>query len=169
MQIMEILSFIGSVLACLTMINIIPFRRTIFDVGHFLIPRIESTALPEYILIFKALPVLFYNTDKIMEILAFSSIFLWTRAVLTGITILPSLRNEELIHLKGITGGHNDYLPFSGHTAFSVLFSTFLTDYFGYIVYMSDIYIIYILIAMRRHYTIELIMSVLYILFLRYH
>ena len=78
------------------------------------------------------------------------------------ITVLPCLHPVgKIVPFGGIFGGFNDYLPLSGHMAFSHLLSWYISERTGPLIFLFDLLLGYSMIAMRRHYTIELVSSVL--------
>lgn len=162
-------SFFGSIIGCLGVINLIPRRDTVFDVGHYLYRRIPNSYEPEYLIAVKALMFLMQDPCYFcfFQFLWLASLFLWARMALMWITTLPYLNHRDHIPFYGLVGGFNDFLPFSGHTAASLLLSLFMAPKTGPIVYLTDIWLCYLLIAMRRHYTIEIVLSLLFTYWLK--
>jgi hypothetical protein len=164
-----LLSFVSSIVGCLAVIKLIPRRYHIFDVGHYFINPIANGLLPEYLIFMKALTFLVVNPCFfcLFQFLWLGSMVLWARMFLMWITTLPCLIHRENIPFHGIVGGHNDYLPLSGHTAASLLLSFYLYPTVGVFVYLTDIWLGYLLLAMRRHYSIEIVLSFLFTAWLK--
>lgn len=164
-----LVSAFGSIIGCLGIINLIPRRDTIFDVGHYVIPRIPNSYVPEYIIGIKALIFLSQKPCYFcfFQFLWLGSLFMWVRMGLMWITTLPYLNYRDRIVIYGLMGGFNDFLPLSGHTGVSFLLSLFMAPTIGLAVYLTDIWLCYLLIAMRRHYSIEIVLSLIFTYWLK--
>ena len=160
------LSLFLSSSCCIFVINSIPYASQIIDVGHLLIPKIPNNQLPEIIIISKLLFYLCWDIQNIEDFCLYLSYFYWFRFLTIWMTILPSLKPKSPIRFYGLMGGHNDMLPVSGHTFISCWVSFFLWEDLGNWVFLSDILLSYLLLAMRRHYTIEIVLSGFFSVFL---
>lgn len=154
--------FLASVAFCVTIINHIPYTTTVRDIGHYLIPRWPNSYIPELYVLIQTIAFL-YVSEEFTVPLRQLAYFLFIRGMTMWITILPSLKKFSPISFYGLFGGHNDYLPFSGHMAFSHLLSMYIAGRTTSLVYICDIGMIYTMLAMRRHYTIELLASIFFI------
>lgn len=152
----EILSLSGSILGSVGLFHLIPYATQIIDMGHVIFPRINNNQAPEYLLIIQIILALFQETTYVEKLLWNLSLFYWSKMLTSWITILPSLNTDnKTIKYYGFAGGHNDYLPLSGHTGLSLMLALY-TGYHTLFIYLIQCYC---LIAMRRHYTIELVIS----------
>ena len=157
---LEYISLTGSVLLCMLFINIIPYATHIYDLGHYVTKKVDNSMLPEAVMFLLIVLFLCFSNEYTRFCWSISY-FYWFRACTMTLTILPAINRFKPIEYGGFFGGHNDYLPASGHLFLVDKLCQFLVPSFGWYIYVVDVYIFYYLIAMRRHYTIELVISVI--------
>jgi hypothetical protein len=152
------ISLLSAILGCVFIIGVIPHTRSIKDFGHHFVPPIKDTYLPEYLLCLQVFLFLLSSASH-TELVWKLSYFYWIRMFTMSLTILPSLRTEEdsIIRFRGFIGGHNDYLPISGHIGLSFLLSIYSQVW----TYVFGLSLVYLSIAMRRHYTVEIAVSII--------
>jgi hypothetical protein len=141
-------------------INAIPYTRKIIDIGHTLIKRTVKSYHPEILIIiligiFSLISEPYMWENGLIQL----TYFMLYRGLTIWLTILPCLNEPQSIRYFGLFGGHNDYLPLSGHIGVTWILCYYISKIFGYFSYLLLIWQSYLLIAERRHYSIELINS----------
>ena len=149
-------------IACGIVMNAIPYADRIYDIGHKYI-KLRNNCFPDLLIPLNILlSLILLNKDQLRRMMYIEGLILWTKALLTWQTILPCLKEEKKIKNFGIFGGHNDYLPISGHMAITTLCCLYLKrriPYYGLMELLQAL----LLISMRRHYTIDVTTSMLYV------
>lgn len=158
----EFYTLLSGGIACGIVMNAIPYADRIYDIGHRYI-KLHNNCLPDVLIPFNILLSLIY-LDKVQlkRMILIEGYILWTKALLTWQTILPCLKEKKSIKNFGIFGGHNDYLPISGHMALTTLCCLYLKNRIPYYNLMELLQCL-LLISMRRHYTVEVSASMLYV------
>lgn len=160
MQTWILLNFLFSTWLCIMVINTIPYTRKIIDIGHILIKRTMKSYHPE-ILIVILIGIFSLISEPYMWESGLSQLtyFMFYRGLTMRLTILPCLNEHQSIQYLGLFGGHNDYLPLSGHIGVTWILCYYISRTLGYFSYIPLIWQSYLLIAERRHYSVELINS----------
>ncbi len=157
-MVIDILILLISSGCCIGVINLIPHRRSIFDVGHYFIPTSPKTWIPEVTILFFILYNIRYGSHS-HEIIKSIGLFMFFRFMTMWLTILPSLNRRSSIRYGGIVGGHNDYLPVSGHIGVLYIL-VYFSESLGYFGWVTLLAVIVLMLSERRHYTIEMLMSI---------
>lgn len=155
----------------LVAINTLPYTFNMKDIGHEtfpLIPRKYSFINDINLTLQLVLFMSFSDWNIIRRLLFSISIFYFIRACTVHLTIAPSIKHyTEKINYLGIFGAINDLLPFSGHMGLGTLMLYYSPFFYLYLV--LNILLGYFIIALRNHYTIEVVLSWLFCPLLAYY
>ena len=153
-----------------------PLRDTVHNIADKFNFLSKCHQVPEIVIGMYTLAFIILCTDKITDFLMILSILLLVRAVSYNVTVLPTCDTRKdltFIHDSLWTiikyyvmnpfslGGINDLL-FSGHCSFLTLLTLFLTSYgthvliFKMMLWIVTCIISFLIVALRRHYTIDI-------------
>jgi len=152
------LLFATSVLFCLFIINLIPYAYVIRDAGHWMVGQNPTSMIPE-IIVGKAIVLFLVLCSQYALVLRQLAVFMFFRGTTMWMTVLPSLKKQERLFMYGLFGGHNDYVPVSGHMGFLWILCFHLSEVIGCVVWFYVGVLLYYSLAERRHYTVELFTS----------
>lgn len=145
--------------------------KPLYDIGHVLLPNLSQYYLLADLfvsILVIAVFISYYKDPKLITFLLMAMTIFLMKYVIQILTILPdptvnlSCKTRHNFIFKIIFGNCNDMM-FSGHTAISILCLIFLMEKFkGIIIYLYMFLVMAIAIlsiAVRNHYTIDVVMA----------
>lgn len=153
-------------------------EKPLYDTGHMILPNLSKYYLLVDIfvsILIIAVVITYWSDPKLVTFILMAITVFLMKYIIQILTILPdptvdlNCKTRYNLLFKLIFGNCNDMM-FSGHTAIGTLCALFLTEKFkGFVMYLYIFLaaaIAFMSIAVRNHYTIDVVMAFFVVYFI---